>query len=131
MKESEALTKWCPMARITTVEHPQQQGQLAISIGGGNNRDATAEIIPRACLCIGSKCMMWKPTTTPEQSIVKYYDLTDTKFPPPDGDGWNRKSEFPIKTTVFDGVKMRHEEKWSLYWVRDNPESDGYCGLAR
>ena len=52
MTESEAKTKWCPM-----VDRASDCG----------NADADGE--RRTVYCIGSKCMMWRWSMTPEEAI--------------------------------------------------------------
>ena len=50
MKESDAKTKWCPMARVV----------IDATGYGSGNRFGSAKIHNDNCLCIGSACMMWE-----------------------------------------------------------------------
>ena len=56
MKESEARTKWCPMARMALVQGMAANRTGQMSQGGtgyANIYDETR--------CIGSDCMLWQP----------------------------------------------------------------------
>ena len=65
MKESEALTKWCPMVRYSSIR------------GNGINRwadDGDTQVTPNASMCIGSKCMMWESFERLEEGVTnKHY----------------------------------------------------------
>ena len=50
MKESDSVTKWCPMARSVVDAAGYASGNR---FGGDTNHD-------QDCLCIGSACMLWE-----------------------------------------------------------------------
>ena len=62
MKEDEARTKWCPMARVAgKIDEP---GVIGGAIFSGNRfgdpfQNAPSNLL-QASQCIGSDCMMWE-----------------------------------------------------------------------
>ncbi len=59
MTEDEAKTKWCPMARVTMIQHGKK-------ISFGSNRDISLLVpansfdpVTDITKCLASGCMMW------------------------------------------------------------------------
>jgi hypothetical protein len=59
MTEEEAIKKWCPFA-IQTITGPASYNRF----GDPKN----VNVIPIGCMCLASKCMVWKPTS-PQMGI--------------------------------------------------------------
>lgn len=60
MTEDEAKTKWCPFVRVVIgPDNPTWQGGMLTNRGAipADNRDT---------LCIGSQCMAWRWTRSPD-----------------------------------------------------------------
>ena len=53
MTEDEAITKWCPMARVAEEDASGATGPAFNRYDGG---DCSA----KSALCIGSQCMAWR-----------------------------------------------------------------------
>lgn len=61
MTETEAKTKWCPMARVMLVRTHQPTGVVE-SFGAVNQHTTQAGGETNIITCIGSGCMMWRAT---------------------------------------------------------------------
>ncbi|MEE9540338.1 MAG: hypothetical protein V3V85_02450 [Candidatus Thorarchaeota archaeon] len=58
MKEEEAKTKWCPMARVATAIHDWDHAETGIGAAAcnrGNENEMTED-----ANCLGTACMMWR-----------------------------------------------------------------------
>lgn len=60
MTETEAKTKWCPMARN---DDPPGSNR------GWHTTSPERPYLPRECLCIASACMMWRNPEPPESAL--------------------------------------------------------------
>ena len=60
MTEEEAKTKWCPMARVSTLIEGLDYNQTAVG-GAACNRPAEGNnMMSDNALCIASDCMLWR-----------------------------------------------------------------------
>lgn len=99
MTEKEAITKWCPHARV-----PDDDPNT-----GGNNRWIRKD---DECLCIGSACMAWRWGESAEEN--RFVQWGDTFFNGAAGDGWERDTS---RTGCMADA-----------WKRTRPNRRGYCG---
>jgi len=60
MKTEDALTKWCPFARVATYTHAYSEGGTEINDGMSCNRGDPKEMWESAN-CVADKCMLWIP----------------------------------------------------------------------
>jgi hypothetical protein len=59
MREAEARTKWCPMARVSHWNAPS--GNRSLKPGSGFGADEVKEqTVDEAARCVGSACMAWQ-----------------------------------------------------------------------
>lgn len=85
MTEKEALTKWCPKARVAIML--ETNGKIALSTTGNRLalsdaiqlKGATDKLNPESARCIGSACMAWRWDDVPNpeyerqsQSMLSY-----------------------------------------------------------
>lgn len=103
--EAEALTKWCPFARVW-------------AYGVSSNRDACAPVgdgLNGASMCIGSACMAWQWYDTTNFETANIHRMNER----PDGDGW--------EVELSDVGREKYDLK--SQWKRPI-ERRGFCGLA-
>ena len=66
MQKSEALTKWCPFARVAAAGYGRKGEPLVVAINrtvqDGEDLERSFPLIPPPVLCIADQCMAWRPS---------------------------------------------------------------------
>ncbi|MFN3582938.1 hypothetical protein [Phenylobacterium sp.] len=60
MTEDEAKAKWCPFARVATLQTTDHYGTVMPAGPVANRWTAGSKPTERIALCIGSACMAWR-----------------------------------------------------------------------
>jgi hypothetical protein len=58
MREDTAMTRWCPLSRVSTLSGDYPNSETAINRLIGSLADGTN--------CLGSTCMLWRDISEPE-----------------------------------------------------------------
>lgn len=128
MTEDEAKTKWCPMARGQNWDDRRSEDGSFTA-----NRLQSGDPLA-ACLCLGSRCMMWRWGRGEYEFAMTKDDTSDPgafRFVSPEGDGWERVMSGMLAENVVGWARKQFPDLVpGLTAWRRLIRGNGYCGLA-